>query len=235
VSVDVSAPERSLIAVVAGLVSVLLIPSAGNARSPAQTLAAILAAGKAQRSVHYVSDSMRGIALLHIDCDATRTTGIQRITYEKNGVTGYITIRVVAHTAYVRGDSFTLQNYIGLKQSAAEKFAAQWIRAPQTDRAYASIATGVTLPSLIDGLRITGLLTLVPTSAIGSQRVIGVSGTIGQPPIGAAVYARADGTLLPVGEIVHSGLLVGMFSKWNEPVRVQVPARAVAIATARLG
>jgi hypothetical protein len=224
-------------AAAAGLVPALLVPSVEASQSPGQTLAAILAAGKAQRSVHYVSDSTNGVALMHLDSDAARTTGIQRITFQKNGITGHVTVLVVAHAAYFRGDSFTLQNFMGLKTSAATKFAARWIRVPQTDPAYASIATDVTLPSLIAGLHINGLLILVPESAIGRQRVIGVRGTVGQPPVAAALYARAHGAPLPVGEIEQGGAVAAtsLFSGWNEPVRVQGPARAVAIATARLG
>lgn len=44
---------------------------------------------------------------------------LQHVTYRKAGRSGHVTVRVVANTAYVRGDAFALENYMGIPPSVA--------------------------------------------------------------------------------------------------------------------
>ena len=100
---------RALGGLIAALACLALIPSSVDAAgSPRQSLTAILAAGHAQRSVHYVALADNGISRTRLVCDVATTSGIQRITYEQGGRTGKVTVLVSAGTAYVRGDSFIL-------------------------------------------------------------------------------------------------------------------------------
>jgi broad specificity phosphatase PhoE len=92
-------------------------------KPPAQLLASVLAAGGAQRSVHYVAAANYGGGEIRQVVDAAITRGIQRIAYRQGAKTGHVTVIVAAHTAYVRGDAFTLVNYMGFKAAPAAKYA----------------------------------------------------------------------------------------------------------------
>ena len=229
--------SRSIGGLAAVLVCVALVPAAVDAAaSPRQSLAAILAAGRAQRSVHYVALATNGVSHTRLVCDVATASGIQRITYSIGGRTGKVTVVVNAGTAYLRGDSFVLSTYLGFKAPASAKYANTWIRIPRTDRAYAPISAAVTLPSTIDELRLAGPLSFLPEKTVAGQKVTGIKGTIGRPAAQAALYARAHGTPLPVGEVETFGKSLDetLFSHWNEAVHVQVPARTVPIATTGL-
>src|SRR5438128_5395747 len=82
--------------------------SASGFVSPDRLFSSALAAARAQRSVHYVSTAASRTVSVHMVGDAGLDRGIQRITYRKGGKTGHLTVLVVADTAYVRGDAFTL-------------------------------------------------------------------------------------------------------------------------------
>jgi hypothetical protein len=228
---------RALGGLTAALACVALIPSSVDAAgSPRQSLTAILAAGHAQRSVHYVALADNGISRTRLVCDVATTSGIQRITYEQGGRTGKVTVLVSAGTAYVRGDSFILSTYLGFRPLASAKFAGKWVRIPHSDRAYGPVAAAVTLPSTIDEFRLVGPLSFLPAKTVAGQTTFGIKGTIGKPAAQASLYARAHGLPLPVGEVETFGKALDetLLSRWNEPVRVQVPARSVPIGTTGL-
>jgi hypothetical protein len=222
---------------VACLACLLLVPaSVSAAPSPRQSLAGVLAAARAQKSVHYVALADNGVSRTRLVCDVATTTGIQRITYQRGGRTGKVTVLVNGSTAYIRGDGFILTSYLGFQAAASARFAGKWIRVPQADTAYASIAASATLPSTIDEFRLSGHLSLLPDKKIAGQKVFGIGGTTGQPPAQAKLYARVEGAPLPVGEVETYGKAFAetLLSKWNEQVRISVPAGAVSIGTTGL-
>jgi hypothetical protein len=224
-------------AVVVAATSLLLVPSSvGAAASPRATLAAILAAGRAQRSVHYVAIANNGVSRTRLVCDVATTSGIQRITFEEGGRTGKVTVLVKAGTAYIRGDSFILTSYLGFNPVGAARYAGKWVRIPHSDRAYAAVAAAVTLGSTIDEFKLDGPLTLLPPKTVAGQKTIGIKGTVGKPAAQASLYARAQGTPLPVGEVETFGRALDetLLSRWNEQVHVPVPARSVPIAVTGL-
>ncbi len=228
---------RSLAGLAAGLGCLAVVPSSVDAAgSPRQSLTAILAAARAQRSAHYVALATNGVSRTRLVCDVATTEGIQRITYSVGGKTGTVTVLVKAGTAYLRGDGFVLTTYLGFKAPASAKYSNTWIRVPRSDRAYASISAAVTLPSTIDEFRLGGPLSFLPEKTVAGQKVTGIRGTIGKPAAQATLYARAHGTPLPVGEVetYGSGLDETLLSRWNEPVHVSVPARAVSIGATGL-
>src|SRR5947207_849028 len=95
-------PRAAILAAVLGCV----IPAVSLAApSPAALLGSILAAGRAQHSVHYVSKIQLGTVRIAQVADVGATKGIQRITYSKAGTTGHVTVVVSAGRAYVRGDA----------------------------------------------------------------------------------------------------------------------------------
>jgi hypothetical protein len=206
--------------------------------SPAKVLASILAAARAERSVHYVSATSIGVVRIHMVGDAGATKGIQHITFRKGTQMGHITVIVSANTAYVRGDAFTLVNFMGFKAAAAVKNEDIWVRIPPTDTHYSIVAAGVTLPLAIAELELAPVARVAATK-IGGQQVIGVKGTTrsatGQPAQ-ATLYGRAAGPPLPVQDVVSQGSARATvtFSNWNGPIHVATPTGAVPIATSGL-
>lgn len=209
-------------------------PAAFAAVSPGKLLASILAAGRAERSVHYISATSIGAVRIHMVGDAGTTKGIQRITFRKGAQTGHVTVIVSASTAYVRGDAFTLVNFMGFKAGAAVKYENVWVLIPRTATHYASVAAGVTLSSAIDELELVPNARVAATR-IGGQQVVGVTGTTmaptGQTATGT-LYARVVGSPLPVEDVVSQGSAraTATFSNWNDPIHVATPTGAVAIA-----
>jgi hypothetical protein len=226
---------RALLIFAAALVCV---PSAVSASgTPTQLLASILAAARAQHSVHYVSSASLGNSHVSQVGDAGATQGIQRITFRTAGKTGRVTVMFVASSAYLRGDAFTLVDYLGFKAGTAAAYAGRWILVPHSDRAYSTIAAGVTFTSAIGELKLSAPLTRLPDTTIGGLRVIAVRGKSSTAPgsVAATLYARAAGPPLPVREVATAGTTraVVTFSRWNEPVRLSVPASAVPISKVR--
>ena len=235
---SISRRRRTLGAVVAALGGLSVVPAVVDAAtSPKQSLATILAAARAQKSVHYVADATDGSFHTTFVSDVGATSGIQRITYTSGGITGKVTVLVSNGTGYLRGDAFTLREFMGFKAAPSAKFAGKWVKVPHADRDYAALTEAVTLPSTIDELRLSGPLAFLPTLTLGGQKVFGVRGkTISKQPAQADVYASAQGAPLPVGEVEKFGNVASRtrFSAWNEQVHVVVPAQAVAIATTGL-
>ena len=221
-----------------GALACWLPSAAAAADSPSKALASILAAARTQASVHYTSTTDFGAEQLSFVGDAGLQDGSQFITFHKSGKTGHVTVIVSGNTAYIRGDAFTLVNYLGFKAAPAADYAGRWVRFPHTDKGYPTLAAGVTLPSVVAELTVGGQLSSVPTTQIAAQQVFGVRGTDSPSSGGTTVntvYARAAGPPLPVQETAtHDKInLSVIFSKWNETIAITAPRASVAIAVVR--
>jgi hypothetical protein len=212
----------------------VLASVASAATSPAQTLASALDAGRSQRSVHYVSGGNTGSVRVTMVGDAAVDRGIQRITFRKGGRTGHVTVLVVANTAYVRGDAYTLQNYMGFKAPDAAEYAGKWILIPHDAGGFATVAAGVRLASTIDEARLPAPLVSVPATTVNGERVLGVASSrrVSGHTTTATLYIRAKGAPLPVVEVARQGSnsFKVTFSGWNERVRVVAPSHVVHLA-----
>lgn len=212
--------------------------SAATVGMPAPTIfmSRALVAALAQRSVHYtLANSPGSGAVWHYVADVGRNAGTQRITFERGGKTGHVVIVVVAHTVYLRGDEFALNQYQGYHQAASKRYAGRWIRITASDPDYKTLAEDVTLASTIDDLRLLTAESYAGSRVLQGQQVVGIAGT---STYGACIltcedlYVRAHGAPLPVAErmTANSTVTWELLSKWNEPVRVRAPARAIDIA-----
>ena len=204
------------------------------ARSPADLLSSILAAGRAQRSAHLVNTiSIEGVQI-RVVCDAGPDRGVQHVTFRKDGRTGHLTVIVAKDTAYIRGDAFALVNYEAFKAGPAAKYAGHWVRIPHTDRDYSTVSAGMRLSSVIDELTLVPLST-APDAAISGERVVVLKGARKSAVAKDAtvtLYARAAGSPVPVQEVTTQGnaRATVTFGKWNETVNVTAPANAVPIS-----
>jgi hypothetical protein len=200
----------------------------------------MLSAGEQQRSVHVTSVQSVGTERIVELADSGSTQGIQRITFTYNAQIGHVTVLVIGETAYVRGDSFTLTNYMRYRPDAATTYSGQWIQIPRTDPDFKRVSRDVTLPSSVGDLSIPPPLRLSPNRELNGRAVTGVTGTQGATPNAAAItvslYARPSGIPLPVEQdVVQGGYLARVtFSRWNERVRIAAPANAIPISTTGL-
>jgi hypothetical protein len=171
-------------------------------------------------------------------CDVGRSSGIQRITFSRGGQTGNVVIRLLGHAAYVRGDAFALNAYIGFHYAASHNYAGRWISVPRTDKAYAPIAYGATLATEFEHLRFVTVDPPVLGGRIAGQSVLVLRGTRSNAPLDTALlYVRKGGVPLPVAARVTAfsgATYTTLFSRWNEAIHLTAPARPVPIAATNL-
>jgi hypothetical protein len=212
------------------------VSSAGSAAvSPSNRLASIFAAAQAARSVHYTT-SVTGPLDTGVDfvVDAGLSAGVQHITYRRGGQVGHVTVLVTPIAAYVRGDRFMLLSYLDFPAAAAAKYANRWIRVTNADPGYGSVVAGITLGSVIEELKLSGVLSAAPGTNLNGRQVVGVRASDSETgrPVVRTIYAPASGSPLPVEEVTTQGKsrFTVVLSKWNEAVRVDVPAGATPIS-----
>jgi hypothetical protein len=171
-----------------------------------------------------------GKASLTIVCDAGPTTGIQRLTYREAAKSGHLTVIVARGAAYLRGDRFTLRQFLGFRDADAKRLADRWLLVPHSSHAYGPVAQDVTFMSAMASLRPDGRLTNVRRTRVGSHAVVGVRGT-SRLKAGKAVttlWASARGKPLPLREVTVApdGTTSVTYSRWNKPVHVRAPSGA---------
>ena len=217
------------------LAAVVILPTmSASAASPQELLASMIAAGKKQHALHYVTTSSAGKFSSRMVADVAADRGIQRVSFRSGSRSGRATVVVAHRTAYVKGDAFTLVGFMGFKAKPSAKYAGVWIRIPHTDRDFPTVAAAVTLASAMGELKPRGPLTSVPETTIGGQRVLGVRGkttTLGRPAP-ETLYGRATGEPLPVLELVPkagAGFKV-VLGPWNQSIHAPVPRRSVPIS-----
>jgi hypothetical protein len=216
----------------AGSALVLLFAAtAAAATSPAGVYRAAIAAAGAQKSVHYVSTSSIGGNRETIVGDAGRERGIQRISFAHGGTTGHVTVIVTTTAAYVRGDAFTLRNYMGLTSAQVSQYAGRWFSVKPPTVEYAVIAEAVRMRSFVNELTMAGPYTAVPATTLGGHSVTGVRSKVTHAGKTATVTLYvAGGSSLPVVQVVDgsSGKVTTTLTRWNEQVAVVAPHGAVA-------
>lgn len=207
-------------------------------QSPKAVRASILAAARAQTSVHWSSADIYGGLAFTTAADVTKTAGKQRVTFQVGKKSAHIQIVVTGGTAYVRGDALGLELNLGLKQAQATTYAGKWIAIPKSDKAYAPTASGDTLDSLVQAMSPRGRLSVVSATVHG-VRVIGVRGVsgTGKKKMATVLVAHAKGKPLPleVDTVVPGKNLIDRTTlrKWNEHVTVTAPSTSTPIATVR--
>lgn len=212
--------------------------AAAAAFSPATLAAAAITVMRAQHSYHYVSRELaptNGGARVTLVGDASRTEGIQRITFSKGSRTGHVTVLVVANTVYFRGDAFTLTNYMGFSATEAASDAGKWLSLAHTTQGFSTVAADVRLDSSsLAELKMPSSVRIVGGTVVRGQRVTGLRATLHHANlIGVeTLYVRATGSPLPVEDkvTVRGKVAVDIvFDGWGEPVHVTAPANAISL------
>jgi hypothetical protein len=232
-----------VLAAMATLAAAFAASGAVAAASPVGREVSAIATMRAQRSYHYVSTATqlsrtgqvpKNGTRVTIVGDATHSEGIQRITFAQGSKTGHVTVLVVANTAYIRGDAFTLVHYMDFSATDAAGYAGKWLRLPHTDPAFAGVANDVRLDSSATGELKIPSPRAIGTALLRGQRVIGLRGTIHQSGVTslATLYVRATGAPLPVEVLAtYKGKIYGevVFGNWGERVDVPAPPSAIAL------
>lgn len=211
---------------------------AAAAVSPGTLATSAIAAMRAQRSYHYASrqvEPSNGGARVTLVGDASRAEGIQRITFSKGSRSGHVTVLVAANTAYIRGDAFTLMNYMGFPATAAATYSGKWLSLAHTAPDFHTVAADVRLDSsALDELKMPPSVRIVGGTVVRGQHVTGLRATVHHTGLSGleTLYVRAAGLPLPVEQTVtRNGKLVVdiVFDGWGEPVHVSAPSSAVSL------
>jgi hypothetical protein len=209
--------------------SLAVAATAAAATSPAGVYGAAIVAAEAQKSVHYVSTSNLGGNRETIVGDAAVDRGIQRITFTHAGTTGHVTVIVAKAAAYVRGDAFTLRNFMALTSAQVSRYAGRWFSVRSPSLEYAVVA--VQMRSFVNELTMPGPFTAVPATTVGGRRVTGVRGKLTQSGKTALLTLYvAGGSPLPVAQVIQgsNGKVTTTMTHWNERVSVVAPRGVLA-------
>ena len=120
---------------------------------------------------------------------------------------------------------------LDLTRGQAKRYAGQWISIPKGDKNYSQLAEDMTLGSIAPSDPRFGPLKASRVASRGT-RFIDVQEEAGIPLSPYEVKARASGTALPFALSYIDNFRV-RYSRWNEPVHVQAPAKSTPIATVR--
>lgn len=208
-----------------------LAATAAAATSPSALYLSAIAAASAKHSVHYVSTSNLGGNSETMVGDAAIDRGIQRITFTHAGKTGHVTVVVVQAVAYVRGDAFTLRNYMGLTSAQSSRYAGRWFYLVPPSGAYGVVAEAVRMGSFVSELQMPGPYTAAPATTIAGQHVSGVRTKVTRSGKTATLTLYvAGGTHLPVAQVISggNGKITTTLGRWNERVTVAAPSGALA-------
>jgi len=211
--------------------------STGAKAATALYTSAITAAGK-QTSVHYVAKSSESGKSLTITASSSATAGTQKIVlYTGKKASGHLSGRLVDKVAYFKGDTFGLEEYLGMPATLAPKYSGKWIYFSSATKSYAPIAASFGLSAAV------GQISMKGPYKQGTSRVNGkaattltgantASGKKGKP--GSATLAvAAQGTPLPIrflGKSLVSKKLVTdtvNYGRWGLKVSPKAPKGAV--------
>ena len=182
--------------IASAVVSACSTAAAHAATSPSALRASIVAAIKAQRSVHYVTTytdpDWRSTTVV---ADIGAHSGIQRLTMRRKGAVGRTTILLVPGTAYVRGNATALHDYWGYSAKQASHYRDRWISIPKGEFDYSMVVGDVTLRSFIADHVPEGRLSIF-RGTVGGQKIVGLRGTNAVQT--QTLYVRSTAQPLPL-------------------------------------
>lgn len=226
-----------------GLSSSVVLASASRSISGTNVLNRCLRAAAEQKSVRAISvASGSGVgatsktdAEVRLQTDASNGSGIQHVTFVQDNRTGYEIVVLLNNVGYFEGDAFTLDHFNGFSPSAAKRDAGSWISVPESNAAFASLTSSLTISSLVSQLKVpspilaagTRIAGASVTKILGSETEDGVKATF-------SLSCRAEGIPLPVEETIHSneGDSNTSFGRWSQPVHVTAPLHAISLSKA---
>jgi hypothetical protein len=219
------------------LIAVVLVGCGGSggesdngvaAKSPSEIVAATKAAADSASSVHVSGSMVSEGAPLTLDMSLVSGKGGSGKISTK-GLS--VEVIVVGGAFYINGSSEFYRHFGGA--AAAQLLQGKWLKAPTSDREFASLSALTEVHKLLDsGLANHGTLSKGSTSTIEGQKVIAVSDTTK----GGTLYVATTGKPYPI-QIAKSGSEGGKitFNQWDVPVTLTAPTNVVDISQLKAG
>ncbi len=205
--------------------------SSGNgleSKSPEQIVAAAKAAAASAASVHIKGSIISENKPISLDMELVAGKGAKgHLALEGLG----IDVVAVEHAFYLNGSTAFYSHLAG--PAAAQLLQGKWLKAPTTSGEFASLAQLTDLGKLIDTtLSSHGTLAAAPSRTIAGRKAVGVR----DATKGGTLYVAATGTPFPL-EITKSGSGPGTitFDRWDQPVTITAPAKAINITQLQNG
>jgi hypothetical protein len=172
-------------------------PTTGKALVAAMTQAA-----DTQTSVRYVTNSTLGGRSVEITASAGTTVGTQVIVLREGKNTGRVDARLVNKIVYFRGNTFGLEEYLGMPATLAPKYSGKWIFFSPATKDYSGIEKSMTLSAAISEISISGPFTTTAATVDGqaTKKVKGTTTSLSSKGKKgtAIIYLKATGVPLPV-------------------------------------
>jgi hypothetical protein len=230
-----------LLVAVSGAVAAVALSVPAGAVSPSGATALYhraIAAMRAESSVRIVTLAVGINRRVQGVTDAGLAEGTQRYVDTVGSSTGTVRVEIVAHTAYVKGTTFALEEFMGYKSAAARRYAGRWIEVPRSSPDYAPIAAGQTLSSAVTETAMAGALRLLAKTTKDGVSVVPIAGTFTSGAVSGTetLFVRATGAPLPVEEdfTVNGMTSTAKYRDWNEAVVITAPRGAVPIGSTGL-
>jgi hypothetical protein len=179
-------------------------PAGSKSPSSAATSLVKSAASAAtkQKSVHFLAKSTESGRSVTISASSSATAGTQKVVLHANKSTGHVTGRLVDKIVYFKGDTFGLEEYLGMPATLAPKYTGKWIFFSPATKSYSSIANSFTLTAAIGQISMTGPYTkakstvggMPATTIKGRNTATGKKGKAGS----AVLSVSSTGTPLPI-------------------------------------
>jgi hypothetical protein len=220
-----------------GLVALTAACSSDSGPTAAQVVRNVQSAVAGAASVHYVDSTLVGTQsqVSTADVSATAARVVQVV-----GRTPELEVRLVGTTAYVDSASASvLQSALGLSPGIAQVWTGRWISVTQADSPYAAIVESVSITGEINPLlpdpNKAALGTVAHFSGIP---VWALNETVSQSGAGADLTVLVSKkTSLPVAislvarKASNEQRKQVVFTRWNQPVRVDAPTGATPLST----
>jgi len=218
---------------VCAVVSASAAAIAYAAPSPLALRSSIVAAIRAQHSLHYISTGRDVDRRWKVIGDIGRVRGVQQLTIRERGAgVERETVVVVPGTAYLRGNRAALHDHYNYSAAQSSRYANRWISIPRGQFAFREVAGDVTLPFFLADYMPRGRLSVVRGDVDG-RKAVGLHTDTGLFKF--TVYVRSVVRPLPIA--VTSVQYEGASSKgqfnlgpWNRHLRVRARSHAVPVA-----
>jgi hypothetical protein len=162
--------------------------------------------------------------------------GLRTETVSDGATAGQVSTILDGAVAYVRGNYLGLRSLMNFTAAGATKEAGHWFFVKRSEPAqmlvYDTVASGLTVSSMVSELPMSGALTLVPLSVVNGLSAYGIKGEKSDDTsLKEELYVRATGTHLPVEMTdTDKGVVVRLaFGAWGRPPSVSAPAKAVPL------
>ncbi len=208
------------------------------ALEPSQLLSSALAAAASERAVKWTEKVTMSGVTINLQASSGKVDGLRTETISDGTEPGQISTILDGGVAYVRGNFLGLRAFMDFTTSAATTEAGHWVFAERSKPAqalvYYSMASGLTVSSMVAQLLMLGKVTMAPLRVVHGQSVYGVKGNkADDTSVPEVLYVRSTGSHLPV-EMTSSYKGVNatvVFGTWGRPPSVSVPAQAVPMIT----